>query len=429
MSGQSVTLTAKGLSNIPQSKERNDFTFVVGDVCYSCAWYVAAFLSPRICALHKVDSTTNEFVVHTEDRNHEFEQFLSLGYGATLALTSANRSFFSGVSEELGNIELLLAIENVLDGDFQASNVVRRLHLMTSAGFEVCEAVEFAASHLSEIESSVVDTLSYEELELIVNHPSLRLESEDDLCEMIFRRLEEDLRYVGLFEYVHFEYISIGALDRFCMLISEHLDWLNVPIWSNIRRRLIHGISNDHPTVRRCAMVFRPVDSRPLDGIIAHLTRESRGNVHTQGIVKVTGHHCYGEGPAYAALNAADLTANSYFLSKHEPNQSLVYDFLDRRIRLSHYSIRSRHDGGSNDYYLRSWVIEISDGGETWAEVDRHEDDSRLKGEGLIHCFGINHETPECRLVRLRQIGQNHYSSPSHCLVMSGFELFGSLIQ
>jgi hypothetical protein len=429
MSLFNVALGPKGLANIPQSKEGNDFTFVIGDMTYSCPWYVAAFLSPKICALYQIDSTTKEFVVHTEDGNHNFEAFLSLGDGAQVVVSSSNLDFFCSVSEEFENIELLQSIENVLEGDLDVRNVLRRLRLMKRGGLDICEAVNFAASHFSEFDSSALDTLSCEELELIVSHMSLKFEREEDLCELIIRRMEADLCYASLFEFVHFEYVSNEAVDRFWTVISDHFDLLNPSIWSHIRQRLVSGISTDGSKKRRSSKVFHPVEANPLDGIVGHLTREHGGNVHTQGIVTVTGYDCLTDESCYAALNAADLTAPNTFWSKNQPNQSLVYDFGDRRIRLTHYSIRSRHDGGVNDHYLRSWVIETSVDGEAWPVVDRHEDDVSLKGANASQLFPLREETTECRFVRLRHIGTNHHSPPYHYLVISGFELFGSLIE
>jgi hypothetical protein len=64
------------------------------------------------------------------------------------------------------------------------------------------------------------------------------------------------------------------------------------------------------------------------DGIIAHLTRECRGNVHNGDVVEATcgsfqketiGANPYSGAcdskPYYAAKNAADLETNSYFMS------------------------------------------------------------------------------------------------------------------
>jgi hypothetical protein len=73
-------------------------------------------------------------------------------------------------------------------------------------------------------------------------------------------------------------------------------------------------------------------------------------------------------------------------------------------------------------------MIEISKDDSTWEEVDRRENDSSLKGQNLTQLFKVSRPM-ECRMVRLRQIGKNHYSSLSDYLVISGFEIFGNLIE
>jgi hypothetical protein len=176
-------------------------------------------------------------------------------------------------------------------------------------------------------------------------------------------------------------------------------------------------------------MHFCPVDGAPLNGIISYLSRQCDGNVHTAGLVTITGHDRNGGDPSDAAWNAADLLGNNYFYSKNEPNQWLDYDFGSRRVNLSHYTIRSRYNGSENDFYLRSWVIEGSVDGNTWTEIDRREDDHSLNFKNPVRLFAVDSVSGEFRHVRLRQTGPNQYSSSDHRIIISGFELFGSLTE
>jgi hypothetical protein len=73
-------------------------------------------------------------------------------------------------------------------------------------------------------------------------------------------------------------------------------------------------------------------------------------------------------------------------------------------------------------------VIEVSDNGSNWDEVDRRENNSSLKGRNLTNLFQIS-RTAECRFIRLRQIGKTHDPNPEDCLIISGFEIFGQLIE
>jgi hypothetical protein len=67
-----VSLSAKGLANLPHNVYENDFTFGVGDDRYKCPSFVAAFLSPRLCSLQRSDATLHEFAIETKYPNHLF---------------------------------------------------------------------------------------------------------------------------------------------------------------------------------------------------------------------------------------------------------------------------------------------------------------------------------------------------------------------
>jgi hypothetical protein len=71
-------------------------------------------------------------------------------------------------------------------------------------------------------------------------------------------------------------------------------------------------------------------------------------------------------------------------------------------------------------------VIEISKDASKWDEADRRENDSSLKSRNLTQFFKVS-RLLEFRLARLRQVGKNHSSSLDDRLLISGFEIFGSL--
>ena len=185
--------------------------------------------------------------------------------------------------------------------------------------------------------------------------------------------------------------------------------------------------------------------AKPLNGIIAHLTRECGGNVHDKGVVEVTA-SINGE----YAKRAVDLGTNSPFYSKCEPNQWILYDFKGQRVAPTSYSIRSGQHG-----YPKSWVLEVSndetdigsdprrrnmgqflritpDGhafhvdGKKWVVVDRRKDNFDLNDRHVTRNFGLS--TPPSgafRFVRLRLTGKNHHGD--HYLRIGALELFGAL--
>jgi hypothetical protein len=161
-----------------------------------------------------------------------------------------------------------------------------------------------------------------------------------------------------------------------------------------------------------------------LDGIIAGLTRQVDGNVADKGVVDVNASGCL-DPARFLPKFAADLLSNSVFVSTKDPNQWLAYDFKERKVRITHYAIRSRFDGWVNSNNLKSWVIEVSQDGNDWTIVDEKQDNNDLNGTNLVKAYELKEEV-EARQVRLRQTGPAH--SGKYFLAISGFEVFGTVI-
>jgi hypothetical protein len=183
------------------------------------------------------------------------------------------------------------------------------------------------------------------------------------------------------------------------------------------------------------------------DGIIAHLTRECGGNVQDRNVVEVTSGSfeketvganphsgAYNNDPDCAAKNAADLETDSYFHSAyrraiadipHTRNNWICYDFKERRIMPTHYTIRTHGDGLSGNH-LKSWLVETSADGKSWQEVAHEEANGQLNGKWFTATFPVA-GGGECRFIRLVNIGRNHWGSDS--LYISAWEIFGGLVE
>ena len=161
---------------------------------------------------------------------------------------------------------------------------------------------------------------------------------------------------------------------------------------------------------------------KPLEGIIAHLTRECGGNVHDKGMVEVTASSVVrGFFGTSRPRNAVELGTNLNFCSLPKKNSWIRYDFKGRRVAPTSYSIRS------DDYrYPKSWVLEVSNDGENWEIVDRRENNEDLKENYATCNFTISARPPgSFRFVRLLQTGENHEGNDH--LALTSLEVFGTL--
>jgi len=167
----------------------------------------------------------------------------------------------------------------------------------------------------------------------------------------------------------------------------------------------------------RCAERV-PFAGKEMEGIVGQLTRKCDGNVDAKGVVAVTA------STTMVARNAVDLAdAATMYISENGPGQWLCLDFKERRVRPSHYALRSSTEG-KGSFHPRSWALEVSADGEGWTEVDSRLENDDLNGPSVVKTFCVS-RSEEGRFVRLRLTGKDHHDG--NTLMCSGLEVFGCL--
>jgi hypothetical protein len=110
------------------------------------------------------------------------------------------------------------------------------------------------------------------------------------------------------------------------------------------------------------------------------------------------------------------------FVSRNLQNSWVCIDFQNRAVSLTQYVLRTpTRDDGS---LLRSWVLEGSNDGEEWIELDRHQNDVSLNGSESMALFQVRQEL-EVRRIRLRQTEPNARNQFE--LALKSIEFFGTL--
>jgi hypothetical protein len=148
MDNTQFILSARYLANIPASKSRNDFEFIIGDDHYFCSQFIADFLSPLICRLHSADEMVSSFRFSAKDNHSEFGQFLSLGRGSALMVTESNLLFLAAVCEELENLEFYQFLVQTVKSDVLCSNIVGQINSLERIGANVAHKLRLSL-HIS----------------------------------------------------------------------------------------------------------------------------------------------------------------------------------------------------------------------------------------------------------------------------------------
>jgi hypothetical protein len=219
-------------------------------------------------------------------------------------------------------------------------------------------------------------------------------------------------------------------MNSFISHINESFDLLTFPIWHSLCSRLSLSVSPERPEFsndrffERSSSVVCEIDvNSPQSGIISYLTKRFGGNVIDRNIVSITA-SSIGDPQSYPLRHVADFANQSYFCTNNEANSWICYDFKDMRIKVTHYSIRSRRDANMN--HLRFWTLEGSKDGSSWVKVDDRQNDTSLNSQGAISTFSISERFQgEFRQIRLRQTGKN--SGGDDYLIVNAIEFFGVL--
>jgi hypothetical protein len=227
----------------------------------------------------------------------------------------------------------------------------------------------------------------------------------------------------------------------------KELDRINAIVLSRLFARVVLPVAVPQRTSSRHSRKEQGdyskkdfVPSDPLNGIIAHLTREYRDNVHDHDVVTVTSSAPFSDNEPlhdrwYAAKNVVDLRVDSVFFSAsrkreeeipHTRNNWICYDFKHRRVVPTSYSIRSNYNGRINSGNLKSWLVETSMNGDEWTEIDHKENNSDLNDRNVTRTFEVP-GCQMCRFIRLVNIGRNYGGNDA--LVISSFEIFGCLLE
>ncbi|OHS99803.1 hypothetical protein TRFO_33674 [Tritrichomonas foetus] len=166
-----------------------------------------------------------------------------------------------------------------------------------------------------------------------------------------------------------------------------------------------------------------PYNFAPFDGIFSHLMREfGSSDLIEKGIVTVTGN---------SADRNRDTDLKELFnyewkkcwTSTNLPNSYIQFDFGVHQILITHYTIKT-YPCGPNYSHMKNWVLEGYSNGQ-WYEIDKREKNEDLNGKSKIATFACSHFS-EYNVVRIRQIGPNHYGD--NYLIITNIEFFGDFM-
>lgn len=429
MTESQYVLSFTNVKNIPFDKYEANFTFIVNGKRYLTNRIIADILSPIIRQYHYQDSTINEFSINICSNEQEnlnetdyFQEFINLCNFDVQKLNETHKNHYKEYFLLLGNISEYFLLENQENFQFTTKNVIDNLSIVNKYkgnqiienlfdNEKVNEMIKFAAEHFDDLPIEKLVNLDDEIIERIIGQPTLKLKEEDSLLNFVLELYMKDSKFSFLFDYVIFKNVKEETWRKFIDVFD--IEYLNQQIWQNICQCFFTS-KEGNKSKQEDKLI-----NGTIDGIMKYLVKKTGGNIHDNKTIQITSNDMYSD--TFGPKNLVDYDKYNFFASKNRPDCEIIFDFKDKQIEISSYSIKSI-DSESNGNHLRNWVIEISNDGNIWEEIDRHEDDSSLNGSDVIKTFSTK-KSKFTRFVKLRQTGRNwcdNYSTNIYSIDFNG---------
>lgn len=473
MNNKSIILTSSGLQNIIPDKE-NEFKFILDGQELKLHKIFAEFISPLVSKIHRSDPTIssidiksffNENPKNDSNLNELFTediisilQKISIGFSAEISEEQSHKLRL--ISIIFGNEELYSKINEIFPKQIEEKNIHENLQELInfyyyspkSNNFEYSRYIDFISSHFYLIDKKELINLPKPILYSIVSNQNLKIESEDSLLDFIYdifpnqeyedeyeeeEEIDDNFSIVNFYEKVEFIGLSEGKFRYFLKYLDSNE--ITNELWRKLCPCFYVNIQSSRRTNRNRYFKDQHIEKKIeydgnsdhcFQGIIHHLTELSGGNIADKGIIGISSSSI---NKTYYPKYVVDLDDKThYFQSEDRQDAWIKFDFKDRKIRPSHYSIRTRHDWGKSGSHLKNWAIEGSNSNKPndWKVLDSRSDISCLDDANAMNTFDITAklEPDECfQYLRLRITGVN--TDNKHFIFLSALEFFGSLIE
>lgn len=475
MLNSSFIVSSSGLRNIVLSKkcqsasENDDFRFICGQKEVKMNRIFAEFISPRVSHFHSVDPTlksinldefdmkgfqnekSNEKGVFFTDEMVDIFMRLSTGYEIEINEKLSHKIRLLAIM--LGNEEIYKKINNIYPDYINENNIDSCIQYLqcfykVPNSFEDDRIIQFIASHFHSIDQLKLLSLPKCVLYSIISSEKLKIENEDSIYLFIkqaFNNIndtcndkniyDDDISIMQFYELIDFSSLSqknfYDFIDNFDPTLMSTFLWNRLKKCFYLTFGKIRSVSTENLPIRYSPKIitlpYNENNSNGFDGIIHYYTNKCGGNVHDLRIIDITSTplNSYSQLPKYAA----DLdNVKSYFCSANIRDSWLCYDFRDRKVKPTYYSIRSTRDYAKGYHHLKNWCIEGSNDNKDWKILDARNDETSLDDRSASNTFKIQSSLGEneyYRYLRIRETGANTYGQ--YNLIFSALEYFGNV--
>lgn len=418
---QKISISSSGLRNVLQLKLPQDFEFIVGGVSYKCSCFLASYLSPRVANQLSSDRTNCSFIINIDDRNNVFKKIVSFMEGYSIIILEDEREIIMNFGKILGNEQIVKecmrfpspTLENALEClEFQIKHEILDKNTL-----------DFAAENLCSFTQDKIVSMSTNMFELILQNKKLRISNENQLFSLVnlYLKCNISANANSLLGYIMIENLSSSNLQKFILLLNGND--ISGNIWRGIQTRLMNEATGKQSFTSEIPHEFeKSIEyNTERDGIFSYLNETYEGNLCHKGIIGLFSSSFY-------SVNNEDMidkSKNGTYGTNNRKKSFITFDFKDRSILLSHYTIQS-YQSARNNAHLKNWKIQGSHDGINFVTIDKQINCEALNGPEKISTFTISEKKNYQPYRFIRLIAGKNWRN-DYYILLSNIEFYGTI--
>lgn len=423
-------LSARGLSYISSLPIDDRFTFQIGGRSIECHKLQASFISPILSKQLLSDPMLDTLSLTADSDSEGAYQCLdSLLKGEMIKINSNNAKNLLMIGVELGNTELIDAVNNVFQGELTKEDAICLLQQRLIRNEDVYDEIGFIAGHFGEFTCDEISILDPSIIYSILSMDNLQIPSENWLFNMVFQIIEKNGKdYMPLLECLMLEFLGEEEMNQFIGMIDP--EKISAELWRAVCRRLIRsssasdGMSSRHEEsidqLSELDSTNIEMNENPMNGVVAYFKSLSNSRTVKEEDIVITTSSIANNSP----IQLSDFEWNEYFYTSNRPNSWIQYELKHNKLALTGYTLRSV---GHQTHFLRNWKLEGSEDGHTWTILDQQENNQSLNSDHGVLAISLEEKSNPMRYFRITQTGPT--SDNLNLFILSNLELFGGLIE
>lgn len=431
---KTFTLSSSGIKNI--ICDEKEFVFIFGNKEIRMSNVSAEFISPIVSRLHVSDSTINSIYYKLPVKNDfpQFDAILTediinilylLSKGSSVSMNTEQIYKIQQISILLSNSELFNELQKINNSEENLDEYLNNLQLLEyisnlqcNQDFDITSFISPISKKFNTIDHKKLHKLSKPFLFKIISNENLKIEDEDSLFDFIKdifdKEDNEPLTIIDFLEYIDFRNLSEEKFKE--AILSIDPNQMTNQLWKNICNRFLDNNKDQMNKTQSDSdskfeiIEYKSGNDNMFNGIMHGLSAKTGGNISTNGTIEIT---CTSV-ESKETLKLVDYENESVFYSNDSNLATIRFDFKDKLIQPSSYKVKTAGNS-KNCYHPKNWVIEVSNDGEKFIEIDRHENDSTLNGPLIIKSFNVQLKNDNFyRFIQFRQTGKSWCSSGNY---------------